>query len=57
MKSSVPVMVKLSPNVTDIAEMARAVEDGRHHLRREVHAHPQGVIAVHPARVVSYNFV
>ncbi len=28
MKSSVPVMVKLSPNVTDIAEMARAVEDG-----------------------------
>lgn len=28
LKSSVPVMVKLSPNVTDIAEMARAVEDG-----------------------------
>jgi dihydroorotate dehydrogenase (NAD+) catalytic subunit len=25
--SSVPVMVKLSPNVTDIAEIARAVED------------------------------
>lgn len=28
LKSTVPVMVKLSPNVTDIAEMARAVEDG-----------------------------
>ncbi|MBR2667962.1 MAG: dihydroorotate dehydrogenase [Oscillospiraceae bacterium] len=26
-RSKVPVMVKLSPNVTDIAEMARAVED------------------------------
>jgi len=27
-ESSVPVMVKLSPNVTDISEIARAVEDG-----------------------------
>ncbi len=27
-KSSVPVIVKLSPNVTDISEIARAVEDG-----------------------------
>lgn len=26
--SSVPVIVKLSPNVTDVAEIARAVEDG-----------------------------
>ena len=26
--SSVPVIVKLSPNVTDIGQMARAVEDG-----------------------------